>query len=276
MSPRRSALVLVAALCAVACAFGAPAARASSKPTICVALVVDGRALGSNVSTGCAKVPRGATGVDVLESAGHRIGFRDDGLICAIDGLPKTGCASVDDTHYWAYFHRAPGATSWTYSTEGASTYQPVNDSTEGWVYDNGTSLTPENVPYGQICKSKAKPTPSPTPTPHPTATHHRTATPATPTASAPPAAETATTHRHHHPHHQRAGGPRDSSRHTNTVTTPTTAVPTPTPSISSAALAGTGAAPSRHHVGRDVLVVALLVAAFGAAGVASYRRTEH
>jgi hypothetical protein len=274
MSPRRCALVLVAALCAVAGTFGAPAARASSKPTICVALVVDGRALGSNVSTGCAKVSKGATGVAVLEAADHRIGFRDDGLICTIDGLPKTGCASVDDTHYWAYFHRAPGATSWTYSTEGASTYQPVNDSTEGWVYDNGTSLTPDNVPYSQICKSKskAKPTASPTPAPHPTTTprppasRHKTATPATAASAVAPAA---TAHRHHH-HRQRGGDPRGSSGPTTAVPTPT-----PTPTITSAALAGTGAASSRHHVGRDVLVVALLVAAFGAAGVASYRRAH-
>ena len=57
-------------------------------------------------------MPKGATGVDVLEAGGHTVGFRHDGLVCTIDGLPKTGCAAVDDTHYWAYFHRAPGATT--------------------------------------------------------------------------------------------------------------------------------------------------------------------
>src|SRR4051812_32541709 len=146
MRPRRIALLLVTALAAATGSLGATSARATgstaaSGHTICVALVVDGRSLGSNVSTSCAKVSKGSTGVDVLRAAGHRLTFRNDGLVCAIDGLPKGGCSGVDENHYWAYFHRAPGSTTWSYSSEGPSTYQPANASTDGWVYDDGNAL---------------------------------------------------------------------------------------------------------------------------------------
>ena len=130
-----------------------------------MALVVDARSINAGVSTGCAKVRAGATGVDVLQAAGHRVTFRSDGLLCTIDGLPSTGCSAVDDTHYWAYFHRAPESRSWSYSNEGPSTYRPVNDSTEGWVYDDGTKLEPRPVPYHAICPPEA-PTVSHSPTP--------------------------------------------------------------------------------------------------------------
>ncbi len=165
------------------------------------------RSIGSDVSTTCAKVPKGATGVDVLQAGGHTIGFRNDGLVCTIDGLPKSGCAGVDDTHYWAYFHRAPGATKWIYSSEGPATYQPANDSTEGWVYDNGKALTPENVPYDQICKTKRQavthadavrhpdtpPAPKSAVATSPSVTSHRHATP---TPNAPKSKTAATSHR--------------------------------------------------------------------------------
>src|SRR5581483_730534 len=159
MRPRRVALLLVTVLATATGGLGVTAARAASassdttSPKICVALVVDGRSLGSDVSTACAKVSKGSTGVDVLQAAGHRVTFRNDGLLCTIDGLPKSGCSDVDDSHYWAYFHRAPGSHSWVYSNEGPSTYQPANDSTDGWVYDNGKALKPDNVPYSKICK---------------------------------------------------------------------------------------------------------------------------
>ncbi|MBV9486372.1 MAG: hypothetical protein JO246_09970, partial [Frankiaceae bacterium] len=219
MSLRRVALALAAILGMATGAAGATAAQArptASGSTICVALVVDGRNLGGGVSSACATVKKGATGVDVLRAEGHSVGFRQDGLICTIDNLPSSGCADVDDTHYWAYFHRAPGATSWTYSTEGASTYQPSNTSTEGWVYRDGGSLTPpENVPYASICKPKPTPKPAPSntksskpkPRPIPTTSQSHRRHHAGPTAATSTPVPTATSDQHggkkSHQHHK-------------------------------------------------------------------------
>jgi hypothetical protein len=263
MSPRRVALTVAIALAAAAGGFGATAARASSGHKICVALVVDGRTLGSDVSTSCAKVDKGATGVEVLQSAGHHVTFRNDGLLCTIDGLPRTGCADIDDTHYWAYFHRAPGKTRWTYSTEGASTYQPVNDSTDGWVFDNGSAKTPDNIPYSQICKPAAT---KPTPTPTPSATHHprshSSSAAATPT---PMPSHSATASRSHSSrrHHRKPAG-----------TLSATHVSTPSASPSSAALTGGAPSASNHHGLLDLLVGLAVVAGLGGLAVARFRRS--
>jgi hypothetical protein len=232
---------------------------ATTKPTICVALVVDGRSIGSDVTTTCAKVPKGATGVDVLEAAGHHIGFRDDGLLCTIDGLPKGGCATVDDSHYWAYFHRAPGATTWTYSSEGAATYQPANRSTEGWVYDDGKALTPDNVPYAQICK----PTPAPTPTPT------RTTSPATSTPSTTPTSHPASTPAARH-HSKRPRPPASATAATGVVLTTS-----PSPSPTSVVLAGAVAPPANHHGWLDLLIGLVVVAALGISATVRFRRAR-
>jgi hypothetical protein len=273
--PRRLALLPVIALAVIAGSFGASAARASahSAPaTICVALVVDGRALGSDVSTTCAKVPKGSTGTDVLEAAGHPIGYRNDGLICTIDGLPKAGCSGIDDGHYWAYFHRAPGATKWIYSSEGAGTYEPANASTEGWVYDNGTTNTPENVPYDQICKPTASPSSSPTPpTPAPTkkaaptprTTDHRstatqpTAASATPTPSA--ATKKAT-------HHEQSAPPTSSEAPSRP--------PKQTISATAAALAGAVPPASSGHSATGLVIGVVVVAGLGILAVVRFRRS--
>ena len=158
------ALLIAAAWAVVA----TPVTAARADGTICVALVVDFADLGGGVSTTCARVPAGSTGADVLTRA-HHVTFDPrygEDFVCAIDGKPAGGCSSVDGTHDWVYYHRAPGARSWTFSNEGAGTYQPRNASTEGWVYDDGASTAPHprDVPYGEICpRASASPQPSPT-----------------------------------------------------------------------------------------------------------------
>lgn len=151
-------LLLVTAGLGLSVTSSATAASSAS----CVAVVVDATALGGSVSTGCDRGHPGATGIDVLSAAGYTLTFRQDGLLCTINDLPSSGCSGVDSTHYWAYYHRAPGATSWSYSNEGPATYQPSNGSTEGWVYRDGTLRPPRNVPYSQICGQ-----PAATPKPH-------------------------------------------------------------------------------------------------------------
>lgn len=273
MTLRRRLALLTVAIAAVVSGAGTTAAAQASSGTICVALVVDGTALGSNVSTSCATVPKGATGVDVLQAAGHAVGFRSDGLVCTIDGLPKTGCSAVDDSHFWAYFHRAPGKTSWTYSTEGPSTYRPVNASTEGWVYRDGTDATPKNVPYAQICKTKATPSPSPSPAHKPS--HRATASPrpihavlsATPTASATASPTRPPPRRH--PHSPR---PHHSQHHHQSLTrtAPVRSV-APTISPSSAALVG-GSTSTPGGGGSSIGLIIGIVMVLVLGGAAAYR----
>jgi len=150
--------IVTAAVAGVA----APTAPASAAKTICVGVVVDARSLDGPVSANCAKVPDGSTGYDVLRAAGHTVGFRQDGLICTIDTRPSGGCAAVDALHYWAYFHREPNSSSWTYSDEGATTYKPENGETEGWVWRDGDMATPKDVAYATICPQTTSPTPRP------------------------------------------------------------------------------------------------------------------
>lgn len=166
-----------------------PVTTAAGATTKCVALVVDFHAFGGKVSTSCVTVDSNATGSNVLESGGHQVTYdpRYPGnFVCKIDGLPKDGCRSVDNTHYWAYYHRAPGSTKWELSTEGAGTYDPANASTEGWVYDNGQTNAPQptNVPYGSICTATASPTPTGSASPSSTSSTASTA-PTSPTHSA-------------------------------------------------------------------------------------------
>lgn len=233
---------------------GAPAAHASS--TICVALVVDDADLGGGVHTTCAKVPQGATGYDVLRAGGHTFTICSNGVLGAIDGKPADGCRVKDDSHYWAYWHRAPHSTTWTYSDEGGGTYQPANASTEGWVWQNGSTRRPANVPYDDICKPAPRPTPThtlaaapassaaPAAVAHPKATVRSTAT-ARPTA---PARRTTARSRA-----TIAAGPTSS--------TPTALAGTPTPHATSAAHPGSGSS-AAAALGGGAAIAAVGIAA--------------
>lgn len=257
----------------------AAAAATSSHPTICVALVVDARSIGSDVSTSCAKVPKGASGLAVLQAGGHRVSFRADGLLCTIDGLPKSGCADIDDSHYWAYFHRAPGSTNWVYSSEGPASYQPVNDSTEGWVYDNGKALTPENVPYRRICTTPATPTASASASV--SARPSSTAPTGPPThasrpSSSPRATVTSTSPAPHHP--PGAAGGRHHRHPPAVAAAATSPATTDLPSSGSSPLPSSvpltgGTDTSSHGSGRIGLLLGVLVVV--ALGVAAFLRSR-
>ncbi len=152
----------------------ASATATGTSGRICVGIAIDGSAGGGSTSTGCARVPAGDTGIQVLEAAGHTVTTRDDGgFVCSIDDVPASGCSGVDADHYWTYWHRAPGSTAWAYSSEGAGSYRPAAGSTEGWVYDNGaTARHPNGV--GQLCATpRPKSSPSPTASASPTRSRH-------------------------------------------------------------------------------------------------------
>jgi hypothetical protein len=138
-----------------------PAYAASSN---CVAVVVDS---GSRVSGKCMTWRAGLTGAGALSGTGHSYGFARSGLVCSVDGFPAD--CHVDSTHYWSYWHKAPGSGSWTYSNEGAGTYNPRKGETEGWAYQNGSSRQPRNIPFTTICPPP-KPAPAPLRPPAPRA----------------------------------------------------------------------------------------------------------
>ncbi|HVU60998.1 MAG TPA: hypothetical protein VHA79_06765 [Mycobacteriales bacterium] len=255
------------AMLAVAGFFPA-AASPGTTTTICVGLIIDSHAIGGSVSDRCVNVRAGATGVGVLEAAGHSVTFRRDGLLCTIDGVPSSGCDDIDNTHYWAYFHRAPDATTWSYSNDNMSTYKPVNRSTEGWVYDNGTALTPTNVPAGQMCAGLLKPSRSPAP--QPTKTHRAATHPRSPSASPkgsaprsmPPTSTPTKSHRRHHPASSAAPTASDASATPSIETSP-----------SATAAAGDTAGTSGGGSATGVIAAAAVVAVIAGATVVGARR---
>jgi hypothetical protein len=238
-----------------------PTAPVAAATTICVGLVVDARPLGGPVSADCATVPGGSTGYDVLRAAGHTVGFRHDGLICTIDNRPADGCAATDAQHYWAYFHRKPQSSSWSYSNEGATTYQPDNGATEGWVWRNGDSATPKDVPYTTICPKTASPTPRPSsPPPSASAQPTRSAHPQPVARTTKTTSPTAATRRSSH------------QRRSERRTTPPAVDPSPT--STAATVAAITSKPGNGSSGPPwgLIAGAAVIAVFGGAAAGRWR----
>jgi hypothetical protein len=139
--------VLLAA--GMATATAPPAAAAVCGPAasgqVAVSMVVD---RGGAPSVRCVVVTQGATGLDALRAAGHTVRL-DGGFVCAIDGVPATGCGNRPDAGfaYWRYWHADPGG-AWRYSQVGAGGYRlPARCAVEGWVWsDSPSSDTPPGV----------------------------------------------------------------------------------------------------------------------------------
>jgi hypothetical protein len=109
---------------------------------------------GGKVQVRCAP-GKPATGVAALQQAGFTpAGTAVYGLafICRINSLPSTAqqaCVTTPPTNaYWAYYHANKGATTWTFSTQGASTYKPAQGSIDAWAFGNTAkpSKTPAQV----------------------------------------------------------------------------------------------------------------------------------
>jgi hypothetical protein len=113
----------------------------------------------------CAIVAQGSTGLDVLRAAGHVVRL-DGGFVCAIDGVPATGCGNrpSEGTAYWRYWHAPPGGV-WTYSQVGAGGYRlPARCAVEGWVWsDSPSSNTPPSMAAPQVtCEAPVTTSPPP------------------------------------------------------------------------------------------------------------------
>src|SRR3954454_19265131 len=76
--------------------------------------------------------------------------------------LPSTPANATTYYEYWSYWHKAPGASSWQYSSVGPSGYYlKQGTQVEGWRFALGTASPsdpkprPTSVSYDQYCANK-------------------------------------------------------------------------------------------------------------------------
>ena len=124
--------------------------------------------LGGGQVTGCSNGDPG-TGVDALRSAGFSFQYspREPGFVCTIDSNPGDG--KCMKPKYWSYWHASKPGAAWTYSSEGAGTYNPTPGSVEGWRFDCGAAPGAAS----RCTTSSPKPSPKPSPRPAPTPSTH-------------------------------------------------------------------------------------------------------
>ncbi|GIH03578.1 hypothetical protein Rhe02_16450 [Rhizocola hellebori] len=108
-------------------------------------VVVDFASLGGGVTRACA-LGDPASGLTALTGAGFTItGTKRWGLafVCRINGLPTAAtepCLNTPSASaYWSYWHATPGGT-WSYSSAGASSYNPAPGTVEGWAFGSGAA----------------------------------------------------------------------------------------------------------------------------------------
>ena len=105
-----------------------------------VVLVVDSSDLGGSSSATCLVVPAGTTGSQLLARRGNELGtgsprYGSSGLLCAIDGLPATGCGDRNSGGYgyWAYFF--DGGGNWAYGSNNPFSKRLADGAIEGWRF---------------------------------------------------------------------------------------------------------------------------------------------
>jgi hypothetical protein len=96
----------------------------------------------------------------------------NSGLLCAIDGFPRTGCASTDTNGtytYWSYWG-AVGNT-WQYATTGPIGHVLADGAVEGWRFGNGRGTSQDDAPRASVtasrCPTATAPPAQPAPTPN-------------------------------------------------------------------------------------------------------------
>lgn len=141
---------------------------ADCSTTTGVIVVVDFSYWGGDAQRGCAADP--VTGYDALQEAGFTTaGDEHDGpaFICRIDDEPPPSEDPCVDTPppsaYWSYWHADQGQTSWTYSQQGAMSYEPPPGSVEAWEFGAGD---PPAFPPSAVMATNVGPTASTTTVP--------------------------------------------------------------------------------------------------------------
>lgn len=169
------------ALPGAACAQAAPAAEGTQR----IAVAVDPGVLGGGAGSICVEVPVGASGADVLVARAQALGrpvprWASNGLLCALDGVPASGCGErIDGAYnYWAYFLGDGG--SWSYAGTGPALRRATSARTEGWHFVAGAGNASDPPPRLSPAANAICPPPPPPP---PVTSPPPAAGPATPDA---------------------------------------------------------------------------------------------
>jgi hypothetical protein len=273
---------------------GRAVGRACAAGTTHVAIIVD-LGSGSSVSALCVPAGSGSNGATILAAHASMLGtpqprYGPSGLLCAIDGVPSSGCGVVQNGHYmyWSYWHGTGG--SWSYSNIGPASTRADTAVVEGWRWQpEGAGRPTDPAPRGPATASAICVPPAPPATARAPVTNPRntvTTRPSTPVT----ATNSATT-----------GGPDSPTRPTNPATgahrPPTTSKPTtgttiqpgtrgtgrsPTTSVDPTATSvelvprGVAAPTARHSSGGlpvGAIVGVLLVLGLSGAGAYAARR---
>ncbi len=152
-----------------------------------VTVVVDFGPYGG-IQTGCAPDP--TNGLSALSQAGFSTAMvtGQPGFVCRINGTPPVEddpCVRTPPaTAYWAYWQAPPGASAWTYGSQGAANTRPVDGATEGWAF--GETARP-GIPPPVNRVPPPPPPPRPTSSTPPRPPPPPTSSPSRPSAPPPP-----------------------------------------------------------------------------------------
>lgn len=195
----RLARVLVAALVLSPVAALVPVPPACAAGQIRVSVVVDFGDLPNPppLSTACVSAEDGNTGAAVLAARAKQLGtpaprFNTSGLLCAIDGLPATGCGerTADGYRYWSYWQGTP--SGWSYANVGPAERRVRATQTEGWHFVEGAGLPSDPPPRGPADPTATcRPAPAATTSPPPSSPA-ATVAPGSPAQPAPGASPVA------------------------------------------------------------------------------------
>jgi hypothetical protein len=115
-------------------------------------IVVDAVDFGGGSSATCLVVPTGTTGSQLLARRSAELGtgsarYGSSGLLCAIDGMPATGCGdhNAGGFDYWGYFSAPSG--SWAYGNINPFTRRLSDGDIEGWRYVRGGKGSAQDPP---------------------------------------------------------------------------------------------------------------------------------
>jgi hypothetical protein len=163
-------------------------------------VVVDFAPWGGNIDRGCAA--KLSTGYNAMISAGFMpAGDESDGpaFICRIDDEPPPSEEACVDTPpasaSWSYWHADAGQNVWTYSSQGAMSYEPPPGSVDAWTF--GASNPNVKPPFPPSSVRASNPGPPVTTTTSPasptTTTEGTTTSTSSRTTPPPPSSQTHT-----------------------------------------------------------------------------------
>jgi hypothetical protein len=162
MSSRLSLRTVAAGVVGLAMLLVVTSRPASANPiracssTVGVIVAVDFSPWGGKIERGCDTTL--TTGYAALQVAGFTTaGDDEDGpsFICRIDDDPPPSqdpCINTPPASaYWSYWHADAGQNTWTYSQQGAMSYEPPPGSVDAWVFGatnvSGTNGSPTFSP---------------------------------------------------------------------------------------------------------------------------------